>query len=104
MCDCCPSSCKLHVQLTLHPSSLRQAVASAGLLYTGDATAMLDVCLFVRVSKLIQVDSSSDGLLQALKSLLSTDISVQVFTKAHSAVPTGFAQLSFQSPHDKVGC
>ncbi len=38
---------------------------------------MLDVCLFVRVSKLVQVDSSSDGLLQALKSVLSTDVSVQ---------------------------
>ena len=96
-----PSGCTL--QLTLHPSNLRHAVSSADLLYTGDAAAMLDVCLFVRVSKLIQVDSSSDGLLQALKSVLSTDVSVQLFTKAHSASPTGFAQLSFQSPHDKVG-
>ena len=65
---------------------------------------MLDVCLFVMVSKLAQVDSSSDGLLQALKSVLSTDMSVQLFTKAHSAVPTGFAQLYFQLPHEKVGC
>ena len=97
-----PSGCK--EQLTLHPSNVRQAVASAGLLCTGDATAMLDVCMFVRVSKLAQVDSFSDGLLQALKSLSSTDLSVQLFTKAHSAVPIGFAQLSFHSPHDKVGC
>ena len=97
-----PSGCKS--QLALHPSNLRQAVASAGLLCTGDATAMLDVCLFVGVSKLAQVDSSSDGLLQALKSVLSTDMSVQLFTKAHNADPTGFAQLSFQLPHDKVHC
>ena len=96
------SGCKL--QLTLHPSNLRQAVASAGLLCKGEATAMLDVCLFVRVSQLVQVDSSSDGLLQALKSVLSRGVSVQVFTKAHSAVPAGFAQLSFQSLHDKVHC
>ncbi len=93
--------CKL--QLTLHSSNLRQAVASAVLLCIGEATALLDVCLFVRVSQLVQVDSSSDGLLQALTSLLSTDVSVQVFTKAHSADPTGFAQLSFHSPHEKVG-
>ncbi len=97
-----PSGCDL--QATLHPSNLRQAVASAGLLCTGDATAMLDVCMFVRVRKLAQVDSSSDGLLQALESLFSTGVSVQLFTKAHSAVPTGFAQLPFQSFHDKVGC
>ena len=74
------------------------------MLHTGDTTAMLDVCLFVRVSKLAQVDSSWDALLQALKSVFSTAISVQVFTKAHSAVPTAFAQLSFHSPCDKVGC
>ena len=96
-----PSGCTL--QLTPHPSNLRHAVSSADLLYTGDTTAMLDVCLSVRVSKLAQVDSCLDGLLQALKFVLSTNVSVQVFTRAHSALPTGFAYLSFQLPHEEVG-
>ena len=61
---------------------------------------MLDKCLFVR--KLAQAeDDSTLSLREALKTLLPAR-HIDVYTRPHSDVPSGYAQVSFGSTWEKV--